>query len=172
MKFLSWNVNGLRSVYRHNFSNFLKDQQPDVLAVQEIKARRQDLPPDILHPPQYHFYMHAAQRPGYSGTAIYSRQKASRIITRLGHRRFDNEGRLLALEFANYIFASLYLPHGKRDKGDLDYKLTAYKLLEKKVFLWRQRKPVILGGDFNVAKEEIDLARPPAKPKKHYVYPQ
>ena len=162
MRIVSWNINGWRNILRRGFWDLVQKMQPDILALQEIKANQ-----EIMHqtgkPPagnNYYLYYNSAHRPGYSGVAIFSRQPAQQMEYCLGQPRFDREGRLIRLNFGNFSFIDLYLPNGQRDQRDLPYKLAVYQLLTKKVKEWQRGQPLILTGDFNVARNEIDLARP------------
>jgi len=163
MKIISWNVNGLRSVIRQGFWDFVEKEKPDLLAIQEIKTAA-SLMATAAAPPlplgNYGLYYHSAQKPGYSGVAVYALLKPLGVEERLGEKRFDQEGRLLKLDFGNFSLVNVYLPNGKRDQADVPYKLQAYRLLAKRVGEWRRQKPVVIVGDFNVARAEIDLARP------------
>ena len=162
MRLVSWNINGWRNILRRSFWEQVAKMGADILALQEIKAGREVMA-ELGQPPAgsgYHLYFHSAQRPGYSGVAVFSRREPEKVEQRLGHERFDREGRLLKLDFANFSFLALYMPNGQRDQRDIPYKLAVYQLLTEKIKIWRREKPVILAGDFNVARAAIDLARP------------
>lgn len=172
MKFYSWNVNGIRAVINKGvFFDFLKNHQPDVLCLQETKAMRDQFELDL---PEYNEYFFSAIRKGYSGTAIFSRQPALKIINGLSEEiveRYNlneddygnpnSEGRIISLEFADYWLVNVYTPNSKNDLSRLDLRhqkwdrayLEHLKNLEK-------TKPVLACGDLNVAHTEIDLARP------------
>ena len=159
MKILSWNVNGLRAIYRKGFLNWLEKSQADVVCLQEIKAQKEQLPEEITKPKGYYAYFNSAQRKGYSGTAIFSKEKPRKIETILGLEKFDNEGRIIKAIYKNFILINLYLPHGGRRKENLEYKLEVYRELLS--FLKNNRnEKIIITGDFNIAHQEIDLARP------------
>ncbi len=157
MKIVSWNINGLRAVYRKNFLASLKKIDPDIIGLQEIKAKREQLPTDLLEVAGYQLILNPAQRPGYSGMAIYSKKRPNSISKFLGFNRFDNEGRLIELEFADFNIMNLYLPNGGRQKQDMVYKLKTYDKLFDYI---KNKKRLILIGDFNIAHKAIDLARP------------
>ncbi len=158
MKIISWNVNGLRAVYRRGFLGWLRKESPDILCLQEVKADQNQLPWDLTFVADYQFYLNSAQKSGYSGVAVYSRIKPKKIEGKIGLGRFDQEGRVLILYFDQFILFNLYLPHGGRQKENLAYKLEAYSFLLKRISSFSQ--PLILAGDFNVAHQEIDLVRP------------
>lgn len=159
MKIISWNVNGLRAVTKKGFLPWFKQVKADIVGLQEIKALSSQLPSEILSIKGYYSYFNSAQRKGYSGVAIYTKQKPKKVITKLGLKRFDEEGRMLELIFPKFIFIDVYMPQGGREKQNLAYKLVAYDYLLKHLSRIKN-KPVIIEGDFNVAHEEIDLARP------------
>ena len=160
MKIITWNVNGLRSAQRQGLVTWLKKYQPDILCLQEIKVSSDKLPENLKSIKGYNAYFSHAQKPGYSGTAVYAKQEAEAVICRMGFKQFDDEGRFIQLEFKKFILMNVYMPHGGRQKEKLGYKLSAYKKLFTHLQKIKSHKPVILLGDFNVAHEEIDLARP------------
>lgn len=154
MKIYSWNVNGIRSAWGKGLSSFILDETPDILCLQEIKANNDQLPET-----NYVVYSNHAQKPGYAGVAVFSREKAVRVDKKLGHKRFDEEGRFLQIEFDRLTLINVYIPHGGRKKENLKYKLEVYDLLVKRLEQIKD-KPVVLVGDFNIAHDERDLARP------------
>ena len=159
MKIISWNVNGLRSVVRKGFMEWVKKESPDILCLQEIKIEESEIPFDLIYLNSYSSFFNSSRKKGHSGVAIYSKDKPLRINKTLGLERFDEEGRMLELIYQDITLINVYIPHGGRDKHDYGYKLEVYrKLIDKMKDL--KTKNVILVGDFNVAHEEIDLARP------------
>ena len=159
MKIISWNVNGLRAVYRKDFLGWLKKSEADVVCLQEIKAQIDKIPAELQNPAGYFSFYNPAQKPGYAGTAVFTKRKPLKVITKIGFKQFDNEGRMLRLDYSDLILINFYLPHGGRSKENLGYKLEVYKYLFG--YLGKiKNKPVVLVGDFNIAHEEIDLARP------------
>lgn len=159
MKIISWNVNGIRAVYKKNFLNWLNKTRADIVCLQELKAHKEQLPPDLLKPKNYHPYFNLAVRKGYAGVAVYTKQKPLRIGYKLGLKRFDQEGRILKLKYPQFTLINLYLPYGGRQKENLGYKMEVYEQLVKYLRRIRNEK-IILVGDFNIAHQEIDLARP------------
>lgn len=159
---ISWNVNGLRAVHRKGFMDFLEAHSPDILCLQEIKAFDHQLPKEINPLNNYHSYFYSAQRPGYSGTAIYSRIKPKNILIGIGKEEHDTEGRVLTAEYDNYFLVNVYTPNAKPDLSRLDYRQVWDQEFLKYVKDLEQTKPVIVCGDLNVAHNEIDLARPEA----------
>lgn len=159
MKIISWNVNGLRAVYKRDFLDWLESVNADIVCLQEIKLQKDNLLDDLANIKNYYSYFNFAEKKGYSGVAVYSKQKPLKAEYKLGIKRFDSEGRIIKLEFSRFILINIYIPHGGRQKEKLNYKLEVYKhflnYLEK-----NKDKRIILVGDFNIAHQEIDLARP------------
>ncbi len=159
MRIITWNVNGLRAAYKKGFLEWIRKSGADIVCLQEIKAKTEQLPLEIMEINGYYSFFNSAERPGYSGTVIYSKEEPIKIKTVLGMKKFDEEGRGIYAEYGNFSLLNLYIPHGGRHKENLDYKLEVYnfllKLLEKK-----KNDNLILVGDFNIAHQEIDLARP------------
>jgi exodeoxyribonuclease-3 len=159
MKILSWNVNGLRSIYKKNLLSWFNKNQADFYCFQEIKVNFTDLPAKLKKLPEYYSYYNFAQKKGYSGVAIYAKRKPLKISRHLGHFRFDQEGRFLRLDYPEFILLNLYMPQGDRSQKNIPYKLEIYDLLLK--YLQKiKEKSLIFIGDFNIAHQEIDLARP------------
>lgn len=165
MKLISWNVNGLRSVLRKNFLEFLDAENPDVLCLQEIKCSANDV--EQLWPRHYTTYWNCAEKKGYSGTAIFIKGKPVEVTPHIGIVEHDKEGRVLAAELDEFFVVNVYVPNSKRDLSRLSYRqkwdrdfLAYLKKLGKK-------KPVIFCGDLNVAHTEIDLANPKTNVGEH-----
>jgi exodeoxyribonuclease III len=158
LNILSWNVNGIRAVIRKGFLDFLKKQKPDILCVQEIKISDKARHEEQFDFPGYQEFWNSAQRPGYSGTATLVRDGLkAKALPKLS---WDDEGRIQALDIGKYYLVNIYFPNSKDDLSRLTWKikwndkLLAYlKKLDKK-------KPLIITGDYNVAHQEVDLARP------------
>ena len=162
MQIVSWNINGIRSIYKKNFLEWFLKTKADIICLQEIKAQEEQIPNDLLKIPDYYFYFNQALKKGYSGVAVYTKQKPLKINDKLGLKQFDEEGRMLELEYSDFILINLYLPHGGRQKENLKYKLKVYDYLIKYLKHLKQNtnKGIILAGDFNIAHQDIDLARP------------
>jgi exodeoxyribonuclease-3 len=159
MNVISWNVNGLRAVYKKNFLGWLAKTNAGIVCLQEIKAAIQQLPEELINPPKYHGYFSQAAKKGYSGVAVFTKEKPLKVEYKIGIKRFDSEGRVLKLHYPSFILMNLYLPHGGRAKENLSYKLKVYQHLLTHLSKIKQKK-VLLIGDFNIAHKEIDLARP------------
>lgn len=164
MKVLSWNVNGLRAAVRKGFAEWLTKAEPDVLALQEVRAHREQVAPDVACPDGYDVVFASAKRPGYSGVALYSKRPFDEVRTSLGEDRFDDEGRLVIGRLGRLWIASVYFPNGNgknRDNGRIPYKLDFYrKLFDELEALRADGGRVIILGDYNTAHRPIDLARP------------
>ncbi|PIR13907.1 exodeoxyribonuclease III [Candidatus Falkowbacteria bacterium CG11_big_fil_rev_8_21_14_0_20_39_10] len=179
MKIISWNVNGIRAVIKKGFLDFLKKEKPDVLCLQEIKiaesARKKELA-EILLPKKigYEIFWNSAQRPGYSGTVILVKTSPptplppirragllnERGVNGFSIKKFDIEGRVQTLDLEKFYLVNAYFPNANHELSRLDYKLEFNKNLLKYLKKLKKSKPVIICGDFNVAHQEIDLARP------------
>lgn len=165
MKLLSWNVNGIRAVFKKGFRQFLDQYQPDILSLQEVKISEASRLKESFDFTDYQEFWHSADRPGYSGTAVLLRSgfKGLKAATNgLGIKEFDCEGRVQILETLNFYLLNIYFPNANNELSRLDYKLRFNEALLKKIKQLESKKPVIVTGDFNVAHEEIDLARPQA----------
>lgn len=160
MKIISWNINGIRAVFKKGFKDSIKELKPDVLLLQEIKADNSITKNGDFKLTGYESFYHPAYKKGYSGVAIYTKVKPLSIIYGIGDKQFDLEGRMIAIEMADLYVVNIYLPHSGRKTEKLDKKnifnLKFYQFIKKLAL----KKPVIIGGDFNVAHCEIDLARP------------
>ncbi len=159
MKIISWNINGIRAIYKKNFLDWFIATNADIVCLQEIKAQKEQIPSDLLELKNYFFYFNPAIKKGYAGMAVYTKQKPLKVEYKLGLNRFDQEGRILQLEYPSFILINVYLPHGGRQKENLDYKLKVYDYLLEYLQKSKDRN-IILIGDFNIAHQDIDLARP------------
>ncbi len=162
MKLISWNVNGIRACLKKGFGDFLIKQEPDVIGLQEIKIDDKARMKEKFDFKEYEEYWNPAKRPGYSGTAILSKIKPLSIKNGFGISEFDIEGRVQTLEFSKYYFVNAYFPNSKPGLIRIQYKEDFNAAMLKYVKKLEKKKPVILCGDLNVAREPIDLARPDA----------
>ncbi|MEM6274283.1 MAG: exodeoxyribonuclease III [Myxococcota bacterium] len=163
MRVVSWNVNGLRAVARKGFVDWLVKSRPDVLGVQEVRAHREQVPPEASSPDGYETHFHSARRRGYSGVALFSRASIEESETSLGEDRFDVEGRYQLVRVAGVWIANVYFPNGNgknRDNSRIPYKLDFYARVFDRLEALRRREPVLVMGDFNTAHCDIDIARP------------
>lgn len=160
-KLISWNVNGLRAVEKKGFLNWLEQEDPDILGLQEIKALKDQLSENLQSPEGYFGYFNSAEKKGYSGTAIYSKQKPQEVTTGLHIAKFNQEGRVLRADYQDFTFLNIYFPNGKASEQRLKFKLDFYDAaLEYFNELRNQGKKLIICGDYNTAHNPIDLARP------------
>ncbi|MGE5425623.1 MAG: exodeoxyribonuclease III [Bacillota bacterium] len=163
MRILSWNVNGIRAVLAKGFSAFLQREQPEIICLQEIKLGEKAMSKAKLEFPGYQAYWNGAERAGYSGTAILVKDGLELPVTKgLGNPKFDSEGRVQVLEHNDFYLINAYFPNSNAVLGRLGYKLEFNETLMSFAKKLEEKKPVIITGDFNVAHEEIDIARPKA----------
>ncbi|MCB9832170.1 MAG: exodeoxyribonuclease III [Planctomycetes bacterium] len=161
MLFVSWNVNGIRAARTKGLLQWLDRSRPDVLGLQEIKARPEQLGADLLEEHGYHVVWNPAQRPGYSGVATFSRTEPDEVELGFGIERFDVEGRVIGSRHGKVWFYNVYFPNGGAGDERLQYKLEFYEALREHLNARvARRQKVIVAGDWNTAHREIDLARP------------
>ncbi|MGV8050563.1 MAG: exodeoxyribonuclease III [Anaerolineaceae bacterium] len=161
MNITTWNVNGYRAVLNKNGFEWLEQFQPDVLCLQEIKVKPEQLPEVQREMKGYYSYWNPAVRPGYSGTAVFYRSKPEKISTGLGFSEFDEEGRVIQMKYPDYYLYNIYFPNGGEENQRVPYKLDFYaRLLDICDRHLADGENVIITGDFNTAHNEIDLARP------------
>ncbi len=161
MKIVSWNVNGLRAVLKKNFMKYLAEENPDIFCIQETKLQEAQIPQEILELQGYHSYWNFAERKGYSGVAVFTRQKPISVVYSIGDADFDHEGRLLLLEFEDFSLINCYFPNGQKDDERLQFKLSYYaRMFELMQRIRESGKNLIVCGDFNTAHHPIDLANP------------
>ena len=165
MKLVSWNVNGIRAVSKKGFKEFLQSVRPDILGVQETKISDSAREGEEFDFAGYREYWHSAQRPGYSGTAFFVREGFSDCLgvkNGLGDERFDSEGRVQTADLKDFYLLNVYFPNANEQLSRLGYKLEFNDALLDYIKKLERKKPVVITGDFNVAHQEIDLARPGA----------
>jgi exodeoxyribonuclease-3 len=159
VKLLSWNVNGIRAVLGKGFGDFVTGENPDILCLQETKARPEQVPLP-LELGGYHAFWNSAQKPGYSGVAVFTRERPLDVREGFGIAEHDAEGRVLTLEYPDFILVNVYTPNAQNELRRLPYRLTWDEAFRQHVAREALRKPVVFCGDLNVAHQEIDLARP------------
>ncbi len=161
VRLLSWNVNGIRAVEKKGFLQWLAAASPDVLCLQETKAVPEQLSPALLDPPGYHVYWDYAERKGYSGVSIFSRENPDEVVRGLGIDRFDPEGRVLCARYPAFMLFNVYFPNGKMNDERLRYKMDFYEVVLARLIELRDGgERVVICGDYNTAHKEIDLSHP------------
>ena len=154
-------MNGVRAAVKKDMLGFLERENPDVFCIQETKAKPVQLSPETLNPPGYYGIWNSAERPGYSGVAIFSKKKPIRTELSMGTDEFDREGRFILVEFEDFVLMNIYFPNGGMGDHRVKYKLDFYDhLLDIAERLRKDGKNLIICGDYNTAHAEIDLARP------------
>jgi len=163
MKFLSWNVNGIRAAQKKGFLDWLSQEDPDVLCVQETKAAPEQLAAELTSPDGYQVYFSSAERKGYSGVATYTKTEPQRVAHGFGIEKFDREGRILQMDYGDFLLFNIYFPNGKSSDERLEYKMEFYEAFLKHLdLLMSQGRNIIVCGDVNTAHQDIDIARPKA----------
>jgi exodeoxyribonuclease-3 len=157
MKFVSWNVNGLRACVKKGFLDYFHEVDADIFCIQETKLQEGQISLDIEG---YHQYWNYALKKGYSGTAVFTKQKPLSVRYGLGTDETENEGRILTLEFPEFFLVNVYTPNSQRDLARLDYRIDWEERISAHLKELDTIKPVILCGDLNVAHQEIDLKNP------------
>ena len=166
MKIYSWNVNGIRAIKNKGFIEWITNEQPEILCLQETKIQEEQISDELKNIEGYYSYFCCAQKKGYSGVAIYTKQKPISIMRGIGIEKFDNEGRILIAEFENFTLFNIYFPNGQKDEDRLSYKMEFYdELLFYCESLRKKGKKLIICGDYNTAHNVIDLKNPKANEK-------
>ena len=154
MKFISWNVNGLRAIVKKNFSEVFEALDADFFCLQETKLQEGQIKLDL---PGYHQYWNYAEKKGYSGTAIFAKEPALSVRYGLGIEEHDTEGRVITLEYPEFFLITCYTPNSQNELRRLDYRMTWEDAFLAYLTELKQQKPVILCGDLNVAHKNIDI---------------
>ena len=157
MKFISWNVNGLRACVQKGFLEFFKEVDADIFCLQETKLQEGQIELEL---PEYYQYWNYAVKKGYSGTAIFTKKKPIQVMYGIGIEEHDQEGRVITLEFEEFYCVTVYTPNSQNQLARLEYRMKweeAFLAYLKKL---EESKPIIVSGDFNVAHSEIDLKNP------------
>ncbi len=157
MKFISWNVNGLRACVGKGFTEFLLSEDADLFCVQETKLQEGQI---ALELPGYHQYWNYAEKKGYSGTAIFTKKEPLCVSYGIGIPQHDHEGRVITLEYPEYYFITVYTPNSQNELARLDYRMQWEDDFLSYLQKLEEKKPVIFCGDLNVAHREIDLKNP------------
>jgi exodeoxyribonuclease-3 len=164
LRVISWNVNGIRAVHKKGFAEWLSRAAADVVAVQEVRAQREDIPDELRQAAGWHQHYSPAKRPGYSGVGLFSKLKLESVETSIGVQTIDVEGRVQLARLGRLTIANCYFPNGNgtdRDLSRIPYKLRFYKRVFSQLDpAFKAGEPILVLGDFNTAHQEIDLARP------------
>jgi exodeoxyribonuclease-3 len=164
IKLISWNVNGIRAVIKKDFFTSFKQLDADIFAIQETKIQDSQLTDEMKNIAGYHaFWSHATVKKGYSGVCTYTRIEPKTINYSIGEPNFDNEGRVIEMDFGDFIFFNVYFPNGQMSEERLQYKLDFYERFFKYADEYKnQGRSLIITGDYNTAHNEIDLKNPKA----------
>lgn len=157
MKFISWNVNGLRACIGKGFLDFFKEADADIFCVQETKLQAGQIDLEL---PGYHQYWNYAEKKGYFGTAIFSKEEAMQVTYGIDIEEHDHEGRVITLEYPDFYFVTVYTPNSQNELARLDYRMKWEDDFLAYLKKLEETKPVIFCGDLNVAHKEIDLKNP------------
>lgn len=161
-KLISWNVNGLRACVKKGFLDYLKETDADIFCVQETKLQEGQIDLDL---DGYYDYWNYAQKKGYSGTAVFTKEKPLSVKAGIGIEEHDTEGRVLTLEYDNFYLVNVYTPNSQQKLARLDYRMVWEDVFRNYLKELEKNKPVIVCGDLNVAHKEIDLKNPSSNRK-------
>ncbi len=172
MRLISWNVNGIRAAIKKDFLSSLQEMQPDVLCIQETKAQDEQVITALGEEHGYQVIPHSAVRPGYSGTALFSREKPLSVDFGLDIDQHDQEGRVITAEFDGFFLVTVYTPNSGAGLKRLEYREQWDRDFRKHAEQLELKKPVVICGDLNVCHRPIDIARPEANYNKSAGYTQ
>ena len=158
MKFISWNVNGLRACVQKGFLDFFRETDADFFCVQETKLQEGQISLEL--PEGYYDYWNYAEKKGYSGTAIFTKQKPLSVFYGIGSAEHDREGRVITLEYDTFFLVTCYTPNSQNELKRLDYRMEWEEAFLNYLKELEKKKPVVFAGDLNVAHQEIDLKNP------------
>ena len=162
MKLISWNVNGIRAAIKKGFLDYFNEQNADIFCLQETKLSAGQLDLELKG---YHQYWNYAEKKGYSGTAIFTKEEPLSVSYGLGIEEHDKEGRVITLEFEKFYMITVYTPNSKDELLRLDYRMVWEDEFRKYLKNLEKKKPVVVCGDLNVAHKEIDLKNPKSNTK-------
>ena len=168
LKIISWNVNGLRAVMKKDFTKIVHDLDPDILLLQETKLQEDQRTNTMINLHSYEsFWSYSTVKKGYSGVAAYSKLRPEKVTTLFSKPEYDNEGRVIQLDYKDFILFNIYFPNGQMSEERLQYKLDFYAwFLTYASKLREQGKSLIITGDFNTAHNDIDLKNPKPNSKR------
>ena len=170
---VSWNVNGIRAIMKKDFMKSVSEMKPDMLCLQETKASEEEAMETLSVLKDYHVFVNSSNaRKGYSGTAILTRQEPVNVTIDIGMSEYDQEGRVITAEYTNFFLVTVYTPNSGEGLSRLTYREAWDREFNEYMVWLSKRKPVIACGDFNVAHQAIDLARPKENYNKSAGYTQ
>ena len=173
MKIISYNLNGIRSAIRKGFLEWLKDYQPDIVAVQELKAKEEQIDSEAFNKLGYHTYWYPAEKAGYSGVGIITKPKPDKIIRGIGNDFFDKEGRVLRADFGDITLINVYIPSGSSGDARQQIKMEFLEIFRNFINQLRQERPkLIISGDFNICRLWIDIHNPEGHTKSSGFLPE
>lgn len=173
MKIISWNVNGIRACGKNGFLKWFEQEQADIICVQEIKARPEQLEQEFRNPFKYHSFWNPAEKPGYSGTAVFSKKEPLSVQMGLGGSEVDHEGRVMILKYPKFTLVNSYFPNSQRDHARLPVKLKFCQKFFQTIQSLRERgENVVMCADWNIAHREIDLKNPKSNQKNAGFLPE
>jgi exodeoxyribonuclease III len=159
MKLISWNVNGIRACVKKGFLDYFNEVDADIFCIQETKMQEGQLELEL---DSYHQYWYSAQKKGYSGTAVFTKEKPNAVVYGIGSGLdiFENEGRVITMEYDDFYLVNVYTPNSQRDLARLEYRMEWEDRFRKYLNQLSQNRPLVICGDLNVAHQEIDLKNP------------
>ena len=157
MKFISWNVNGIRACLKKGFEEYFQEANADIFCIQETKCQEGQVE---LTLPGYHQYWNSAVRKGYSGTAIFAKREPLSVSYGIGIEEHDQEGRVITLEYEDFYFVTVYTPNSQNELARLSYRMDWERDFLEYLTKLEERKPVVWCGDLNVAHQEIEVKNP------------
>ena len=172
-KIITYNVNGIRAALAKNWIDWLMVEKPDVICIQETKANPEQLDLTVFDSLGYHHYWHSAQKKGYSGVAVFSKEKPHKVVQGFGNDLYDNEGRILRVDFEQFSVASLYLPSGSSGDERQAFKMKMLDFFKDYATRLKSEIPnLVICGDYNICNKPIDIHNPKANEKTSGFLPE
>lgn len=164
MKIVSYNVNGIRAAIKKGLVDWVSDENPDVFCIQESKSQEEQIDPEVFSKLGYHAYWHSAEKKGYSGVVTYSKKQANQVIKGMGIERYDVEGRVIRTDFDDFILINVYFPSGSSGEERHVFKMQFLEDMQPWAeSLLNESKNVIILGDYNIVRLDIDIHNPERK---------
>ena len=166
LKLITYNVNGIRAALKKGLLEWIKDEDPDLFCVQETKSQPDQIPEELFGDLGYHAYWHSAEKKGYSGVLTFSKTPATKVVEGMGKKKYDVEGRVLRTDFENFTLVNMYLPSSTSGEERHLYKMAFLKDFGKWISkLIKEKQEVIVVGDYNIVRLDIDIHNPTRKDK-------